>query len=53
MFNNTDLNIEKYLGWLERIIDLIIKLFTGGSKAETTVPETTTVVEETTTSAIV
>ncbi len=50
MFNNSNLNIEKYLGWLERIIDIIIKLFTGGSKSETTtVPETTTAVEETTT----
>lgn len=34
MFNNTDLDITKYLGWFEKIIDLILKLFGGMSSAE-------------------
>ncbi len=47
---NSEINIDKYLGWLERIIDIILKLLgLGGSKtttpAETTVAETTTVAE--------
>lgn len=50
MFNSSDLNIEKYLGWLERIIDIILKLFRGGSSSDTTT-ETTTVADETTTVA--
>lgn len=50
MFNNSTINIEKYLGWLERIIDLIIKLFTGGS-SNTTTTATTEAVAETTTVA--
>ncbi|MBR6646152.1 MAG: hypothetical protein IKL09_01395 [Clostridia bacterium] len=48
MFNNTDLNIAKYLGWLERIIDIILKLFGMGKSETTAAPVTTTeaVVEE-------
>lgn len=47
MFNNTDLSITKYLGWLEKIIDLILKLFGGVSSSNetTAAPETTTVAE--------
>ena len=55
MFNGGTINIDKYLGWFERIIDIILKLFgLGGSPNNTTTaaPETTTVaVPETTTVA--
>ncbi len=53
MFSGGSMNIEKYIGWLERIIDLILKLFGMGGAAETTTaaPETTTVEAETTTVA--
>lgn len=48
MFNNTDLDITKYLGWFEKIIDLILKLLGGFSSSKettTAAPETTTVAE--------
>ena len=32
MFSNSTIEIEKYLGWFERIIDMILKLFGGASK---------------------
>ncbi|MBR5233881.1 MAG: hypothetical protein IKW03_06695 [Clostridia bacterium] len=54
MFNGGTINIDKYLGWFERIIDIILKLFGMGSSSNTTTaaPETTTVaVPETTTVA--
>lgn len=49
MFSGGSINIEKYLGYLERIIDIILKLFgLGGTSNNTTTttaaPETTTVV---------
>ncbi len=40
---NSQLNIEKYLSWLERIIDIIMKLLGMGGSKETTAAETTTV----------
>lgn len=48
MFSGGSINIEKYLGYLERIIDIILKLFgLGGASNNTTTttaaPETTTV----------
>ena len=44
MFSNSTIEIEKYLGWFERIIDMILKLF-GMSKTTTTAPETTEAAE--------
>lgn len=49
MFSNKDLDITKYLGWLEKIIDIIMKILGMGNSANTTAPETT--VAETTTAA--
>ena len=50
MFSGGTINIEKYLGYFERIIDIILKLFGLGSSSnkttaapETTIAETTTV----------
>lgn len=34
MFSNSTIEIEKYLGWFERIIDMILKLFGASSKTE-------------------
>lgn len=48
---NSEINIDKYLGWFERIIDIIMKLLGMGGSKETTVAETTTTVAETTTVA--
>ena len=48
MFNGGSINIEKYLGYFERIIDILLKLLgLGGSSSTTTTaaPETTTVAE--------
>lgn len=47
MFSGGSINIDKYLGYLERIIDIILKLFGLGSASNktttTAAPETTTV----------
>ena len=46
MFSGGSINIEKYLGYFERIIDIILKLFgLGGASNNTT---TTTAAPETT-----
>lgn len=53
MFNSS-FDFEKYLGWFERLIDIIIKLFSGGSSSTTTTTTTETTTEavaETTTVA--
>lgn len=44
MFGGSTINIDKYLGYFERIIDLILKLFgMSSTKSTTTVaPATTT-----------
>ena len=49
MFNNSDLQIEKYLALFERLIDIIMKLLGFGNSSTTTpvAPETTTVAEVT------
>lgn len=44
MFSNSTIEIEKYLGWFERIIDMILKLF-GMSNTTTTAPATTAAAE--------
>ena len=31
MFGNDVIDVSKYLGWFERIIDIILKLFGGGA----------------------
>lgn len=48
---NSEINIDKYLGWFERIIDIIMKLLGFGSSSSTTTAAPETTVAETTTVA--